>query len=215
MFTGIIEQTGRVKSVEKRGAFGRISVELGGSLKDCRLGDSIAVNGACLTATAISNGVFSADVSSESLGLTTLGSLRPGETVNVEFALTLSKPLGGHIVTGHVDGVGTISRKTREGAFMLIDVSVPPLLMDQLVKKGSVAVDGISLTVAELMDNGFRVAVVPHTLENTTLGSIAEGARVNIETDIIGKYVERFMRLPAKSGITETFLSDNGFFKRK
>ncbi len=215
MFTGIIEQTGRVKSVEKRGAFGRISVELGEALKECRLGDSIAVNGACLTATAISNGIFSADVSAESLSLTTLGSLRPGEIVNVEFALTLSKPLGGHIVTGHVDGVGTIARKTREGAFMLIDLSVPALLMDQIVKKGSVAVDGVSLTVAELIDKGFRLAVVPHTLDNTTLGSIAEGARVNIETDIIGKYVERFMRSGARSGITEDFLSDNGFFKRK
>lgn len=215
MFTGIIEQTGRVKSVEKRGAFGRISVELGEALKDCRLGDSIAVNGACLTATVISGGLFSADISSESLGLTTLGSLKSGEMVNVEFALTLSKPLGGHIVTGHVDGVGTISKKTREGAFMLIDVSVSPVIMNQLVKKGSVAVDGISLTVAELMGNGFRVAVVPHTIDKTTLGTLAEGASVNIETDIIGKYVERFMGLGAKSGITETFLSDNGFFKRK
>jgi riboflavin synthase len=214
MFTGIIEDVGRVKSVEKRGAFGRITVETALSLKEVKTGDSIAVNGACLTATSLSGASFSADVSEETLNVTTLGALKPGDAVNLELALTLSKPLGGHMVTGHIDGVGVIRRKTSKGENLVIEVSAPQIVLSQVVKKGSITVDGISLTVAELLADGFTVAIIPHTIEKTNLLSRGEGSKVNLETDIIGKYVEKFLT-KGTSRITEDFLSEHGFFRKR
>lgn len=215
MFTGIIEDIGAVKSIEKKGAFGRISFEVSALPASVRLGDSICVNGACLTAASFSGRVFTADISEETLRVTTLGDLKAGDRVNIEYALTLNKPLGGHMVSGHVDGVGTIVRKAALTGSMELEVKVPVGLMGQLVKKGSVAVDGISLTVAELTESGFRVTIIPHTLKNTTLPDKAEGGRVNIETDIIGKYVEKYFSEGKKKGITEEFLSEHGFFSKK
>lgn len=215
MFTGIIEDIGKVKNIEKRGAFGRITVEAALSLEGVKTGDSIAVNGACLTATSISGRSFSADVSEETLNVTTLGALKSGDSVNLELALTLSKPLGGHLVTGHVDGVGSIRKKTQRGENLVIEIAAPGAIMPQIVKKGSITVDGISLTVAELLDDGFTVAVIPHTLEKTNLLSRGEGAKVNLETDLIGKYVERYFSTRKESRITEDFLSENGFFKKR
>lgn len=214
MFTGIIEDTGRVKSIEKRGAFGRITVETALSLKDVKTGDSIAVNGACLTATSISGKSFSADITEESLNVTTLGGLKSGDPVNLELALTLSKPLGGHLVTGHVDGVGVIRKKTSSGENLVIEVAAPQGVLAQVVKKGSITVEGISLTVAELLADGFTVAIIPHTLSMTTLLSKGEGSRVNLETDLIGKYVEKFLT-KGSSRITEDFLSEHGFFRKR
>lgn len=211
MFTGIIEDIGSVKYIEKKGAFGRISVAAKIDLTGVRVGDSISVDGACLTVTGAGNGYFVADLSDETLRLTTLGGLVAGARVNIEPALTLSKPLGGHLVTGHVDGVGTIAGKTLKGESMDIEFSCPAPLLGQIVKKGSVAVDGISLTVAGLLPAGFSVAVIPHTLRKTTLHDKKEGARVNIETDVIGKYVEKYFA-SGKQGITEDFLSEHGFF---
>ena len=213
MFTGIIEDVGTVKSVEKKGPSGRIGIETALDLSLVRVGDSISVNGSCLTVTAVSKGVFTADLSNETLSVTTLGELMAGEKVNIESALTLARPLGGHMVTGHVDGVGTIKRKLSTGDAIDLYVSCPAPLMGQIVKKGSVAVDGISLTVAELTPDGFRVAVIPHTLARTTLMQKREGARVNVETDLIGKYVEKHLA-SGKKGITEDFLSEHGFFKK-
>ncbi|MFQ5736517.1 MAG: riboflavin synthase [Thermodesulfobacteriota bacterium] len=213
MFTGIIEDVGSVKSIEKKGPSGRIGIETTLDLSGIRTGDSIAVDGSCLTVTRVSKGSFMADLSDETLRVTTLGSLESGARVNIEPALTLSRPLGGHMVTGHVDGVGTIVRKARRGEAMDLEVSCPAELMGQIVKKGSVAVDGISLTVAELLPGGFRVAVIPHTMKRTTLPDKREGARVNIETDVIGKYVEKYFASGSK-GITEDFLSEHGFFRR-
>lgn len=218
MFTGIIEDLGRVKGIEKRGAFGRITVETALSLEGVRTGDSIAVNGACLTATSISGRAFAADVSEETLSVTTLGELKPGDHVNLELALTLSKPLGGHLVTGHVDGVGVLRKKTSRGENLVIEVAAPEGLMPQLVKKGSVTVDGISLTVADLLADGFTVAVIPHTLERTNLPAKGEGARVNLETDLIGKYVERYFSTRNQqnsSRVTEDFLSEHGFSRKR
>ncbi|MDP2690272.1 MAG: riboflavin synthase [Deltaproteobacteria bacterium] len=212
MFTGIIEDIGTVKSIEKKGAFGRIVIETALDLAGARVGDSISVDGSCLTVTGVSQGAFGADLSDETLRVTTLGSLKKGSRVNLEPALTLSRPLGGHLVTGHVDGVGTIKRKVLKGESMDLEVSCPKALMGQIVKKGSVAVDGISLTVAELMDDGFRVAVIPHTLKKTTLLAKKEGERVNIETDVIGKYVEKHFS-SGRKGITGDFLSEHGFLK--
>lgn len=215
MFTGIIEDVGRVKNIEKRGAFGRISVETALSLETVKIGDSIAVNGACLTATAISGASFSADVSEETLKVTTLGSLRSGDKVNLELALTLSKPLGGHMVTGHVDGLGTLRRKTASGENLVIEIGAPKELMHQIVRKGSITVDGISLTVADLLSDGFTIAIIPHTLEKTNLLNVKEGSKVNLETDLIGKYVERLLSTKKDSRITEDFLTENGFFRKR
>ncbi|MBI5888437.1 MAG: riboflavin synthase [Deltaproteobacteria bacterium] len=235
MFTGIIEAIGRVKSVEKKGASGRITIEAlvdlarenVRPLSGVNLGDSISVNGACLTVTEIKKCVegghplFSADMSAETLKLTTLGTLKSGAHVNLEAALTLSKPLGGHIVTGHVDGIGTIRKKSANGRHVDLEISVPERLMSQIVKKGSIAVDGISLTVTEVglsplrgLDF-FKTAIIPHTLEKTTLPSKAEGSTVNIETDVLAKYVERFLSAKeGKKGVSEEFLKEHGFFKK-
>jgi riboflavin synthase len=214
MFTGIIEARGTVKSVEKKGSSGRITVETASEpeyLKGVKPGDSISVDGVCLTM-AFQPGVtaFTADISGETLRLTTLGELKPGDRVNLERSL-LSKPLGGHFVTGHVDGTGTIKRKLFVGENVELEVSVPYELKKQIVRKGSVSIDGISLTVAELTESGFRAAIVPHTLKMTTLSVKKEGGRVNIETDIIGKYVERFLSGSKKEGVTEDFLIEHGF----
>ncbi len=213
MFTGIIEDVGTVKQIEKKGAFGRITVETALPLSEMREGDSIAVDGACLTASGFSGNAFSADVSEETLRVTTLGGLSAGSKVNIERALTLSRPLGGHLVTGHVDGLGSITKMARSGDYLDLEISLPGELMAQVVKKGSIAVDGISLTVADLGPGSVRIAVIPHTLGKTSLLSRKEGARVNIETDIIGKYVEKFFN-KKESRITEEFLSEHGFGKK-
>ncbi|MBI5644112.1 MAG: riboflavin synthase [Deltaproteobacteria bacterium] len=213
MFTGIIEDIGKVKSIEKRGAFGRITIETSVSLAEVAIGDSIAIDGACLTVTGKSTGSFTADLSDETLRVTTLGDLKSGSAVNLERALTLSKPLGGHLVTGHVDAVGTIKRKTAKGDSIDLEVDIPAHQMGQAVKKGSITVDGISLTIAELTATGFKVAVIPHTLKRTTLPGKPEGARVNIETDLIAKYVEKYFNA-GKKGVSEDFLAEHGFFKK-
>lgn len=218
MFTGIIEDVGKVKSIEKTGQTGRITVETSLDISAVRTGDSIAVNGACLTVTGLSAGSFTADVSSETLRVTTLGGLGTGDPVNIEPALTLGKPLGGHLVSGHVDGVGTVTAMEEKGQYIDLEVEVPEELAATLVKKGSVAVDGISLTVASLEGNRFTVAVIPHTVERTTLRSKRRGSEVNVETDIIGKYVERFLRGRSSDEggrIDEGFLAEHGFFGGK
>lgn len=214
MFTGIIEAVGALKTIEKKGASGRISIEAALDFTNVSLGDSIAVSGACLTIVDITRTGFLADISEETLKLTTLGNISSGGLVNIERALTLAKPLGGHIVTGHVDGVGVVTTVSRKDAYMDIQINCPQDIMEQIVKKGSVAVDGISLTVAALRSDCFSVAVIPHTVAITTFKHLSAGARVNVETDIIGKYVQRFLTKGERHGITEGFLSEHGFAKR-
>ncbi|MBI5491607.1 MAG: riboflavin synthase [Deltaproteobacteria bacterium] len=213
MFTGIVEAVGAVKFIEKRGAFGRIGIEARFDLDEVNLGDSISIEGVCLTVTAKEAGSFTADITDETLRLTTLGELGAGSPVNLERSLTLSKPLGGHLVTGHIDGVGVLKKKMIKGPSAEIHISVPAPLMRQVVKKGSIAVDGISLTVADIVGELVKIAVIPHTLDNTSLKSKKEGAKVNIETDIIGKYVEKFFSAGEKKGLTEGFLAEHGFIK--
>jgi len=210
VFTGIIEDVGTVKSIEKRGSSGRITVETSLDTSAFNVGDSVAVNGACLTLTSVKRGSFTADISEETLNVTTLGGLGPGASVNLEPALTLSKPLGGHMVTGHVDATGRIKSLVNRAGYIDLTVECPEALMKQVVRKGSVSVDGISLTVASMTKDTFSVAVIPHTVERTTLGDKREGTAVNIETDVIGKYVERFMK-GVNCSITEDFLSEHGF----
>jgi riboflavin synthase len=234
MFTGIIEGRGTVKSVEKKGTSGRISIEAPFSLSGAKPGDSIAVDGVCLTITSIEGitkgfggeghsvrgggGVFTSDLSVETLGTTTLGRRSAGDYVNIERPLKLSDPLGGHLVTGHIDAVGSVLNRVSRGGFIDFEFAVPRELSAHLVKKGSVAVDGISLTIAGLTADGFRVAVIPHTLKLTTLGSKTPGDHVNIETDIIAKYVERLLagaRGQGGAGVTEDLLSEHGFLGKQ
>jgi riboflavin synthase len=188
-------------------------------LADCDIGASIAVNGVCLTAVAVGKHTFTLEASPETLGRTTLSENKRGDSVNLERALRLSDRLGGHLVTGHIDGIGQIVSITKDANAWIIGISIPPALARYLVTKGSVAVDGISLTVNEIENNTFTVSIIPHTAENATIGQKRVGERVNIETDLIGKYVERFLQeaalLPKKDGkssaVDTEFLKKHGF----
>lgn len=215
MFTGLIEDLGTVRVFHKGSASGRITVATGLPMAEIALGDSIAVNGVCLTVVSLGDGSFNADVSPESLARTGLGELRSGSRVNLERALRLSDRLGGHLVSGHVDAMGMIKARFQDQNAVRFTIEVPQDQMPYLVEKGSVAVDGISLTVNAVGASTFDVAVIPHSLANTTLQWREVGARVNIETDILGKYVERLLRKPDNSSGTDRldleFLARNGF----
>jgi riboflavin synthase len=210
MFTGIIEKLGRVVTTEIRDRGGSIRIDGGWNLTEMRPGDSICVNGACLTVSCLDGTAFVADVSAETLCRTNLGDLRPGELVNLERALRLSDRLGGHLVTGHVDGTGSLYETRREGESYRFEFEVCEDISRTLVEKGSVAVDGISLTVSRLTPRFFHVDVIPYTLERTTLKLKKHGDLVNIETDIIGKYVEKILS-PKKEGLTLETLRESGF----
>jgi len=193
MFTGIIEALGTVERVDSGAEGARLVVRAGAVIDDARIGDSIAVNGVCLTITALNDGTFTADVSLETLRKSTLGGVRGGDPVNLERPLRVDQRLGGHIVQGHVDGVGTITDVRPEGDGIWMRLAPPAALLPLLVEKGSVAIDGVSLTVAALAGGGFAVALIPHTLAVTTLGRRRVGERVNIEVDILAKYVQRLL----------------------
>lgn len=211
MFTGIIQVFGKIKVIEKKGESGRIVVEIEPGSKDINTGDSIAVDGVCLTVVKHDKDSFTADISKETINLTTIGELKIDSKVNLEWSLTPSTPMGGHIVTGHIDGVGVIRKKEVKGGNAELEVLPPPEVMGQIVKKGSVAIDGISLTIAETFKDKFRVVLIPHTLNNTTLSFKGPGDRLNIETDIIAKYVERFLGSYKGGKVTEEFLMEHGF----
>ena len=211
MFTGIIESVGIVRDIVRRGVDARLAVGTSMDLAGVRVGDSIAVSGACLTVVAVANNGFSADVSAETLAKTTVKDFRIGDTVNLERALTLSKPLGGHFVLGHVDCTGDIRERTERSNSIIFGIEVGAETGRYIVLKGSVAVDGISLTVNRYENNRFYVNIIPHTARETTLGFKKAGDRVNVETDILGKYVERFVH--PDGGINEDFLRSHGFVK--
>jgi riboflavin synthase len=194
MFTGIIEEMGEVLSVEHRPDGARLRIRAGRLLDGARIGESIAVSGVCLTMVTVAPGEFEADLAAETLRRTTLGMIRPGDQVNLERPLRLDQRLGGHIVQGHVDGVGTITGIKPEGDGLWMEIAPPADLTRYIAEKGSVAVDGISLTVAGILEGGgFAVALIPHTLAATTLGGARVGGHVNLEVDILAKYVERLL----------------------
>ncbi|MDP2181093.1 MAG: riboflavin synthase [Actinomycetota bacterium] len=195
MFTGLIESQGIITRAERTGGGMRIEVYAPEFGRDMAIGDSIAVDGACLTVVKFIRGAFLADVSQETVELTTLKNLQQGGKVNLERALRLSDRLGGHMVTGHIDGVGTLVMRHPSGNSAIYQFSAPPEIMQYVVPKGSIAVDGISLTVAQTRDDGFAAAVIPHTEQLTTLGEKQTGTAVNIEADMMGKYVKRFVAL--------------------
>ncbi len=194
MFTGIIEEMGEVLAVESVPDGARLRIRAGALIDGALIGESIAVSGVCLTMVALGPGEFAADLAAETLRRTTLGGLRPGDPVNLERPLRFDDRLGGHIVQGHVDGVGEITAVTPEGDGIWMEIAPPPALLPYIAEKGSVAVDGISLTVAKVLDGGrFAVTLIPHTLAVTTLGRRCAGDRANIEADILAKYVERLL----------------------
>jgi riboflavin synthase len=190
VFTGLVQDLGRVRAVENEPAGSRLEVET--SLADeLSEGDSIAVNGVCLTAVTVADGAFRADVMAETLRRSSLGPLREGDPVNLELPLRPEDRLGGHFVQGHVDGTGTVEEVTVEGFSNVVRIACGPEILRYVVEKGSIAVDGVSLTVADLDDEGVTVSLIPETLERTTLGGAAPGRVVNLEVDVLAKYVEK------------------------
>ncbi|MEJ2314001.1 MAG: riboflavin synthase [Nitrospirota bacterium] len=199
MFTGLVAETGQAVSLKRRQKGAVLEVRAPRTSEDAGIGDSIAISGACLTVTAKMGDVMSFDLSDETLKSTTLGSLRPGDRVNLESSLRADSKLGGHFVTGHVDAVGKIRSKRKEGEAFALEIEAPGAVLDFLVEKGSVAVDGISLTVVDVLQGSFTLVIIPHTAEVTTIGAKGPGDPVNLEADILGKYVLRFLER-AKSG---------------
>ncbi len=200
MFTGLVEALGDVVERTSTGAGDRLVVRESALAGELVIGESVSVNGACLTVVARDGGTFAFDVGPETLRRTNLGELRPGDRVNLERSLRLSDRLGGHLVQGHIDGVGTIERRLPEGEWLTMWFRCAPDLAGQMVTKGSVAVDGVSLTVVDVERDGFSVALIPHTLAQTTLGFKGPGAAVNLETDLLAKYVWRYLQLRDGSG---------------
>lgn len=216
MFSGIVEEMGVVKSLVRGLAGARLSILAGAALKDLRLGESVSVSGACLTAAEIGKTDFAVDVSVETLDVTTLGTLTAGAAVNLERALKLNDRLGGHLVTGHVDGTGILRERTQEGNTLLLTFEVPEPILRYCIPKGSITADGVSLTINSVSENGVSVAIIPHTAKVTTLGIKQPGDAVNLESDLIGKYVERLLqssgRLPEKAApvIDRDYLQKRG-----
>ena len=193
MFTGIIEELGTIKAIRSQSGGMRLSVSGKVVFDGMKIGDSMAVNGACLTVTEFNSSVFSADVSRETADKTTIGKLRVGDRVNLERPMRLSDRLGGHLIAGHVDGVGVIRGIMNKGDGILFTFEAPKEVTRYLIYKGSVAIDGISLTVNEVLGNRFSLTIIPHTAKMTTLGFKKIGDTVNLEADLLGKYVERFL----------------------
>ena len=217
MFTGIVEEMGVIKSIKKGANSAVLEISASVVLEDIHLGDSIAVNGVCLTATAFSPTHFSADVMHETLNRSSLAGLRPGSRVNLERAMAANGRFGGHIVAGHVDGVGTVLRTWKDDNAIWYTIGAEPGVLRYVVEKGSITIDGISLTVAEVTDTSFSISAIPHTVAVTVLQDRKAGDIVNLETDIIGKYVEKLLTpqgsapSASSSGITREFLTQYGF----
>lgn len=215
MFTGIIEEIGVVKQFNQSGNDALIVIECKKVLEDTKIGDSIAIDGVCQTVTSLSSNSFSAQVSSETLNVTAFSKLKSGQKVNLERALTLSSRLGGHIVSGHVDGLGKIQKIEKLNDFYNIKFEVEKGLTKYIANKGSITINGTSLTVATTVDKEFDVAIIPHTFQNTNLNTLKSGDYVNIETDVLAKYVEKILLTDnnsSKKRVDEIFLKENGFF---
>ena len=194
MFTGIVEELGAIISIDKTVSGTRITILASTVMDDLKIGDSISVNGACLTVVNRTDHNFSVEVSPETLSVTTLGQFTAGAPLNLERAMKLNERLGGHLVAGHVDGVGTIRTRQQDGNAILFTIEARPEILRHCILKGSVSVDGISLTINHVTDRGFSVSIIPHTAKVTTLGLKQVGDQVNLESDMVGKYVERLLQ---------------------
>jgi riboflavin synthase len=209
MFTGIIEEIGTVKAIQKSAHAALLTISANQVLSDLKVGDSVATNGVCLTVTTISGKLFTADVMHETLSRSSLGNLKIGSHVNLERAMLASDRFGGHFVSGHIDGTGTIRAIKKDAIAIYYTIQTPPNIIRYIVEKGSIAIDGISLTVASVKSDSFSVSVIPHTAQQTTLSEKNIGSVVNLENDIVGKYIEKFT-VPIK-GISKELLLKNGF----
>jgi len=219
MFTGIIESIGQIAALEPRGSDMRIRVQTGKlDLSDVKLGDSIAVNGVCLTAVELPGNGFWADVSGETLTRTNMGRLKLGDSVNLEKALTPTTRLGGHLVSGHVDGVGEVIERFDDGRSVKFRIRVPDELAKYIAEKGSICVDGISLTVNAVDGAIFDLNIVPHTLQETTMADFKSGTRVHLEVDLIARYLERMLlgdqAANSSAGLSTSFLAEHGFIRK-
>ncbi|WP_046498085.1 riboflavin synthase [Syntrophomonas zehnderi] len=214
MFTGIIEELGTIKKIERGTNSSRISVQAEKVLEDVDIGDSIAVNGVCLTVTSFATTHFVADVMAETLAKTNLNELSSGKRVNLERAMRLGDRMGGHLVQGHVDGVGTITEREKLDIAILFTIKAPSEVLAYVVSKGSIAIDGISLTVVDVSSDSFTISLIPHTAAVTTLGFKKPGDTVNLETDIIGRYIEKLITRDKgenKTDLSWGFLAEHGF----
>jgi riboflavin synthase len=214
MFTGIVEETGKITGIKKGKNSAVLTIQAKKVLEDAKIGDSIAVNGVCLTVISISGNAFSAD---ETLNRSSLARASNGTAVNLERAMAADGRFGGHIVAGHVDGVGTIARMEKDDNAILYTIEADASILHYIIEKGSIAIDGISLTVAQVTERDFTVSVIPHTAQQTILSRKKPGDPVNLENDMIGKYVEKLLlapreeEAPEKGGVTRGFLLENGF----
>ncbi len=216
MFTGIVEEMGKIVRVEKGAKSSRLTVSGDKIFSDLKLGDSVATNGVCLTVTSFSKGIFTADVMNETLKRSNLGELRQGSMVNLERAMIANGRFGGHIVSGHIDGTGVITKIEQDDIAVWYTIRADRKIMKYIIEKGSVAIDGISLTIAKVTDNDFAVSLIPHTAKETVLGYKKTGDTVNLENDVVGKYIEHFLSFKEEpetksSGITKEFLLKAGF----
>lgn len=216
MFTGLITELGSVVALERQGESFHLTVAAVKVMENLKIGDSVAVNGVCLTVVKKSSGSFTADVMPETVRLTNIGELQPGSRVNLERTLRLCDGLDGHIVTGHVEGQGMIKSRVPEGIAVVVTIETEARLLKYILPKGSIAIDGISLTVTQVTDSSFSVSLIPHTAKETTLGFKAVGDKVNLETDIIGKYVERMLGFKQEDKqsnpmLDKNILLENGF----
>lgn len=215
MFSGIVEEMGVVKSLVPGLAGARLSILAGIVLTDLQLGESVSVSGACLTAAEVGDADFAVDVSVETLGVTTLGTLTAGAAVNLERALKLNDRLGGHLVTGHVDGTGILRERTQAGNTLLLTLEVPEPILRYCIPKGSITVDGVSLTINSVSENEVSVAIIPHTAKVTTLGIKQPGDAVNLESDLIGKYVERLLQNSGKAPEKAAPVIDRDYLQKR
>lgn len=215
LFTGIVEEVGRILKIEEGKDFLHITIEGSKVLNPLNIGESVAVNGVCLTVTSFNSNSFTADVMTETLNKSSLGTLSKGSLVNLERAVTLNKPLGGHIVSGHIDGTGEIINMKKEGIATLLEIKAKENLLKYMIPKGSVALDGVSLTLVDIKGKSFTVSLIPHTIEETILVNKNIGDIINIECDVLGKYIYKFMYLKKeealKNNISLDFLSKTGF----
>lgn len=215
MFTGIIEEIGTIAGIRRTGPMFEVAIHAEKILKDVNLGDSISINGVCLTVTSFTTGKFTVDVMPETVKATNISKLQPGSKVNLERAMAAGGRFGGHFVSGHVDGIGTIIRKERQENAVYYEIEIDEELASGMILKGSVTVDGTSLTIFGVTETSFTISLIPHTMEETIIGQKQVGEMVNIESDMIGKYVGHYLKQTTnqgkKSSITKSFLEENGF----
>jgi len=219
MFTGLIEEIGRISKIKKGANSYQFSIEAKTILSDLKLGDSVATNGACLTVVEQTSSGFTVDIMAETVKLTNFSKMKLGDIVNLERAMRLSDRLGGHLVSGHIDGIGKISKIKKEDIATIINITAPQELLNKMLNKGSIAIDGISLTIIDVNNSEFQVSIIPHTSQETTLLKKSIGDFVNLETDMIGKYVLRFLNPDKKENLNQAkaskvsmeFLAENGY----